>query len=775
MIGFNGEFDTRKPILTHFQIQHNQFAMRLSVLSIFLFLNAGIIFAQQPPLPDFPPQAGTQVERLPLGFTVYGQYLIDSLSSKFQVTNSLGYNIGRDSLYAVVDNVNGTVYGIYSGFAHPVDPNSADIRGDAYDNGNGVNAEHVFPQSKFDFESVMKSDLHHLYASKVSVNGARSNYPFNTIADANVDKWFLGADEFTSEPSSDKDLYSKLDSDIPEFEPRDEVKGDIARAMFYFWTNYQDESVLSDDSAFFENMKDTLFAWHNRDLPTSAEETRSTTIESMQGNKNPFVHDTSLARRSYFSTDKIEGTMSGGAGWRAVSIPVSTTSVSELMDDTAVQGISGGPNDTADPNIFLLTNGSYQEPASTSAEIDAGNGMLIYFFNNSENESSPLPITLDAEGTESSADVTVSLNSGNANLFTLSGNPFASNVNMNEVTSTGGNIQNMIWYWDNYSDSFVSKDRTADGGFILSPMQGFWVETSDASVTDITFPVSAKTTSDTTNTYFSKESAQEQPVMMPLTLRSDEKQDLSAGIYFATAATPFFDAFDATKMTPLSTSYIALGFEHEKDPTKLKAIESLPLELSESVTRHLHIKSQNVLEVAELSWKPEIINSNHFSMILTDLETSEVVDMGEDSVYSFEILNSEVTKKSRAGTGEKKLTLNSDQQPRFTLEIAPLETTTVSDDDKNLTTQPELITVAQNYPNPFNPGTTISFALRESSHIQLNVYNMLGQKVGELINGRHSVGSHEVYFDAKSLTSGVYYYELKADGQRLVRKMTLLK
>jgi hypothetical protein len=134
-----------------------------------------------------------------------------------------------------------------------------------------------------------------------------------------------------------------------------------------------------------------------------------------------------------------------------------------------------------------------------------------------------------------------------------------------------------------------------------------------------------------------------------------------------------------------------------------------------------------------------------------------------------------VTKKSRAGTGEKKLTLNSDQQPRFTLEIAPLKTTTVSDDDKNLTTQPELITVAQNYPNPFNPGTTISFALRESSHIQLNVYNMLGQKVGELINGRHSVGSHEVYFDAKSLTSGVYYYELKADGQRLVRKMTLLK
>lgn len=81
----------------------------------------------------------------------------------------------------------------------------------------------------------------------------------------------------------------------------------------------------------------------------------------------------------------------------------------------------------------------------------------------------------------------------------------------------------------------------------------------------------------------------------------------------------------------------------------------------------------------------------------------------------------------------------------------------------------------QNYPNPFNPSTTISFELRQASHVALSIYNVLGQKVAVLLNGKMEAGQHSVVFDAKNMTSGIYFYELKVDGNSQVRKMNLMK
>ncbi len=83
--------------------------------------------------------------------------------------------------------------------------------------------------------------------------------------------------------------------------------------------------------------------------------------------------------------------------------------------------------------------------------------------------------------------------------------------------------------------------------------------------------------------------------------------------------------------------------------------------------------------------------------------------------------------------------------------------------------------LTQNYPNPFNPTTNINFSLPASANVQLTVYNLLGQKVATLIDGRRSQGKHTVRFDARSLASGVYFYQLKAGDFTLQRKMTLIK
>jgi hypothetical protein len=88
---------------------------------------------------------------------------------------------------------------------------------------------------------------------------------------------------------------------------------------------------------------------------------------------------------------------------------------------------------------------------------------------------------------------------------------------------------------------------------------------------------------------------------------------------------------------------------------------------------------------------------------------------------------------------------------------------------------PGTFSLYQNYPNPFNPSTTIKFALPQTSEVRLEVFNMLGQSVGVLINGVKQAGSYSVNFNASGLSTGVYFYRLDAPGFSQTRQMLLIK
>ena len=81
----------------------------------------------------------------------------------------------------------------------------------------------------------------------------------------------------------------------------------------------------------------------------------------------------------------------------------------------------------------------------------------------------------------------------------------------------------------------------------------------------------------------------------------------------------------------------------------------------------------------------------------------------------------------------------------------------------------------QNFPNPFNPSTTIEFTIAKQSNVSLSVFNVLGQKVAELVNESMEPGNYNVRFDASGFSSGVYLYQLRTDGATIVKKMQLLK
>jgi hypothetical protein len=83
--------------------------------------------------------------------------------------------------------------------------------------------------------------------------------------------------------------------------------------------------------------------------------------------------------------------------------------------------------------------------------------------------------------------------------------------------------------------------------------------------------------------------------------------------------------------------------------------------------------------------------------------------------------------------------------------------------------------LSQNYPNPFNPNTKINFSIPKSDFVSLRVYDMLGREIKVLVNGALTAGEYETDFDAKGLSSGMYYYSLRAGEYVDVKKMVLVK
>jgi len=93
-------------------------------------------------------------------------------------------------------------------------------------------------------------------------------------------------------------------------------------------------------------------------------------------------------------------------------------------------------------------------------------------------------------------------------------------------------------------------------------------------------------------------------------------------------------------------------------------------------------------------------------------------------------------------------------------------------DWKNL---PEKYVLTQNYPNPFNPTTTINYSVPTLNHVDLSIYNLLGQKLATLVSQKQNVGSYKVEWNATGFSSGVYFYKLDTGSFVKVRKCLLIK
>ncbi len=93
---------------------------------------------------------------------------------------------------------------------------------------------------------------------------------------------------------------------------------------------------------------------------------------------------------------------------------------------------------------------------------------------------------------------------------------------------------------------------------------------------------------------------------------------------------------------------------------------------------------------------------------------------------------------------------------------------------------PGSFTLSQNYPNPFNPTTTIDFSIQAPQHVNLTIYNIIGQHVKTLVDGYMTAGAHTIEWDAtddggQGVATGIYLYRLQIDKKSQAKKMLFLK
>lgn len=228
-----------------------------------------------------------------------GNQLIDSLVVHYKPASVLNYDNARDLMFSEIYNVDGINICVYTGDTIEIPFGHSSPRSIANSHDPAWNTEHIYPQSKGAGSGNARSDLHHLMPTRADVNSSRGNSPFGYVPDEFVTNWWNEDGSTSTAPEGDTGSWSKA-MGSSRFEPRDAVKGNLARAVFYFYTMYQAEAIAADP-AFFEMQYEALREFHNNDPVDQLEVDRSNQKAMVQdGKPNPFVLDTTLVRRAFF-------------------------------------------------------------------------------------------------------------------------------------------------------------------------------------------------------------------------------------------------------------------------------------------------------------------------------------------------------------------------------------------------------------------------------------------------------------------------------------------
>ena len=308
-----------------------------------------------------------------------GASLLTCIRTNYARTNPRSYS-SRTSFYSSYYGA-GPYRCVYSGRSAPLG-SSGDTE---------TNTEHTFPQSKMPSQGTQDGDMHNLYITIASVNSDRGNLAFGEVADASATNWYGPTGTFggSAMPTANIEQYSERGGGV--FEPREDHKGNVVRAIAYFYALYG-----TNDESFWTANKPILMSWNTLDPADNEERARSTAIKTYQGNENPFILDPTLIERAFFWTTASENetTVAGasvhvspnptrGRAVVAYRVPATATVTVEVYDVTgrrvaaaAPQAVAAGQDAETAFDLAGMTPGVYLYRVSAGAWTTGGTFVL---------------------------------------------------------------------------------------------------------------------------------------------------------------------------------------------------------------------------------------------------------------------------------------------------------------------------------------------------------------------------------------------------------------
>ncbi|MBI9031592.1 chitobiase/beta-hexosaminidase C-terminal domain-containing protein [bacterium] len=271
-----------------------------------------------------------------------GTALKSQLKTLISTNTNTSYDGARAAMYSNIDNINNTVTCVYTGLEvnHNYGNTSAP---------SGINTEHTYAQSwieDYDTQSEItraKADVHHLFPTESGVNSSRGNLSFDDVN--SVEYSYSEVTGYVSYRGTNGEA-------VTVFEPADQHKGDLARALLYMNVRYDLPLAppIPNNGPININMLPTLLEWHGQDPVDVAEITRNDEIHDYQGNRNPFVDNPAWVNAIYggdpiFTCATPTMNPAGGTFDSIQNVTITTT--------------------TADADIYYTTNGNIPTSAST--------------------------------------------------------------------------------------------------------------------------------------------------------------------------------------------------------------------------------------------------------------------------------------------------------------------------------------------------------------------------------------------------------------------------
>ena len=472
--------------------------------------------------------------------------------------------------------------------------------------------------------------------------------------------------------------------------------------------------------------------------------------------------------------------ISGNAGFRMLSAPVSNGTYSDLLSELWTQGMTGSdaPEASGD-NVWTWTvgsggAGSWSVVSNLGATMTAGAGILVYAFADNNNDGTDdLPVTLSVSGTESSGDVRYPSGSGTIedDRYGFAGNPYYQTIDWDDVAKSG--VRSTVYIHDDAKSGgagYISWNGSSGDvtNGLIAPFQGFVVHSLGIGA------------------YINIQEADKSSSVGTFYRMVDGANDGSSFLEFTTADGGYSKSWlsfrqdgevgqddrDANRLMPLMASSRLVSLTHNGEnsldinnvPFEHEGTISIPLDVM-SLTLEDNNYVTGTSEVS-MSWNLDNL-PDHIDLTLVDNLTGEMVYLNNEMSHTF----TTEPKGSFSATYEEAVGIYPILgDARFSLQVSygALDNAPVKVIPKDYALSPV-------YPNPFNPSATVRFDVPEVSRVELQVYDVTGKLVETLLDDKMTAGQHQYTWQPQELATGTYFLRLITANQTFTQKVTYVK